>query len=256
MFLSIVSNKEVQGLFLVLTLTLLAAPGFAENQDKSKAATIEFKKDSMIEIAYLTIKKGKEKELNDRYFTNVMPIAQEYGLKPLGKFKINSTEYGPDNAEMIALFQWPSLEAKEKFDKDPRFQKLKPIRDSMLDHLKLVFLTVDQDTTVNIKDSNNAMYEFAALWINKKNAPKLDEYFTQIGPLIEKYNIQFPAVFNVIGSTSDEYNLEPNVIFMVEWPNGEVKDKVFTSEEFKKAGYLRALALDQLYIVEAEYIYQ
>jgi len=248
-----VGTELLRGLLFALAFTFIAIQGFAGNKDLCVNATLEFKKDRIIGAAYFTVKKGKDNELKERYFEKVAPIAEEYDIQSLGKFKINSTEYGPDKAEIVFFFDYPNMEAKKSFEQDPRLQKLIPIRDSLLDHLKVIFLSVDQDTKVNFKDQDHTLYNLAAGWINKTHAQKLDEYFAIIGPDLDARGVNFLAVFNVIGSP-EQYYLEPSVMMLVEWPNSQAKVDAFEGEAFKKAGYLRALALDQLYIVEVDYM--
>ena len=128
------------------------------DDDIVKEATILFKAGKVIEIAYATVEGGKEAKLGKEYFSKILPIAAKYGGKMLGSLQVTAVVDGGVTPQMIAIFEWPNIEARDKLLADRQAKKLFPIRDAILTSIKLAYYTVDQDTPVTFKEDKT--YEF------------------------------------------------------------------------------------------------
>jgi len=229
---------------LVMSLTA-ARPAAA------KTTEITFQPGTLVEAVFFRITPGQESALEERYLSKAFPLAAEYGMTPLSTFAVTHIDHGPDDAAMWGLFQWPNLDAKKRFEQDRKFKKLRPVRDSMLDSIKIVYLEPQEAVTVTLHEDR--MYEFAGTWVNRTNAPHLQQYFAAAGPFVQENGVKFLGDFKVVGSPP-EYEFLPQGAFFIEWPSREVKEKWFASPEFKSVGWHRALALDQLYVVESKLV--
>ena len=254
-------NKKIQRIpqlaclvIVTLSQTVLAqGRQHAQTQPEVRQTQITFRQGKLIEAAFIKITPGMESQLNEEYFSKVMPLAMEFGMKPLGLFKVTRVEMGDDDAGMWGFFEWPSLETKELFDADPRFIKLRAIRDSLLDSAKMIYLNVAETTTVTIREDR--LYEFFGGWINRHNGSHLQQYFEVAGPWVANHGVVFLAQFSIVGSP-EGYQFLPDVVGFIEWPNSSVKQAWFDSQEFKTVGYHRALAVDRLYVIESKFIFR
>ena len=233
-------------MFLVAFLALTVTSAHAAEP----SAQITFEKDKMIEVVFAKIKPGKMAELQESYFPRIMPIAMSYGAKPLGTLKVDTISHGPDNANLFGFFEWPSVEAKQRFEQNKEAQSLIAYRDTLLESLKITYTHVEETTTVTFHEDR--LYEIGSLWINKQNAGLLNEYFDAAGPFIQANNVRFLAEFKPTGSPK-AYHMQPDMMFLIEWPSAATKDRWFESEQFRQVGWKRALALDRLYIVEGHF---
>lgn len=243
-------------LFFSVSLIIFGCSAAPKTKDQGhskvlKELNVEFRSDRLIEVAFWKVKPGKDKEINERYFSKAFPLAQKYGLKKLITFKIDKTEHGPDQAKQWGFFEWPSQEKYEAFQKDPDYQKLRPIRDSLMSSLKLTLLKAKETKTVKIEA--NKRYEVFGAWLNRHNAKHLGEYFKVAGPFVQSRGANFPVDFEIVGSP-ENYYFKPHKFGFVAWPDASVKKAWFDSEDFRKVGYHRALAIDQLYVVEGHAI--
>ncbi|MEN0062230.1 MAG: DUF1330 domain-containing protein [Myxococcota bacterium] len=202
----------------------------------------------MYEVAMFTVKAGEADALAEKYFAKVIPVAQEYGMRPLASFDVTHQEHGQPHAATWAFFEWPSVEAKTKFEADKRYQRLKPQRDRRLDTLKLVYTQVAEDTSVTLR--SDRLYEFFAGWINAHNGSHLPQYFASAGPFIGSRGVKFIGDFKVVGSSDPEFL--PSTVGFIEWPDRSVKEAWFASEEFEQNGWHRALAIDRLVVLEGK----
>ncbi|MFQ5650171.1 MAG: DUF1330 domain-containing protein, partial [bacterium] len=125
--------------------------------------TITFKKGKVYEIAFASIKEGKERQFNEQYFPQVMPLVAEYGAAALGMFSVTKKVEGQIAPQIIGIFEWPSLAVKNKFHKDPRFLRISPLRDEALSFFETSYYEVGEDVAVAFKE--NKTYEFFGAWL-------------------------------------------------------------------------------------------
>ena len=52
---------------------------------------------------------------------------------------------------MIGFFEWPSVEQRTAFEGDPRFRRIKGIRDDALSFLTVGYFKVESDTSVTFQ---------------------------------------------------------------------------------------------------------
>ncbi len=236
---------------LALTAALLTT-----NTACAQDSRVTFESGKMIEVAFLKIRPGQEARLKNEYFPKAIGVAKEYGIKPLITFPAHKVSHGPaDQIGMWGFFQWPSVERKNEFEQDPRFVKLRAFRDSLLvSPPKQIYLSVEKTATVELKKEK--LYEAAVLWVNKGAQPHLKQYFDAAGPFVSQRQVKFIGNFKVIGQPVDpkySFDSAPSSFIFVEWPDESVKNAWFTSKEFQRAGFHRALALDRLVVVESKF---
>ena len=243
--------------FIVVTLGLSATTYLNKSKSNSVETTssktvlenvneVVFKKGKLIEVAFLSVKKGMKKQLQEDYFPKVMPIVKEYGGKPLMKIGIKNSYSNDIKAQMVVFFEWPSAAKKEAFEKDPRFKRVKKIRDEALSFLQLSFFNVEKDTPVTLDKSK--FYEVYGMSINRKKAHLMQKYFEKAGPLcVNEYHVDFalsmtPVTVNISG----HHNYVPQTFGIAIWPNAEANAKYFGSEEYAKIKHYKEDALEKI----------
>lgn len=112
---------------------------------------LALKSDTKLEFAFGKIAHGKEGQLFGEYFPAIFPLITEYGCQQAGTFIIKSSNYEGEAPQMGALTCWPNEENFNRFFNDPRFLKVKPLRD---DSMALFsdghfFNSVDKVTAIN-----------------------------------------------------------------------------------------------------------
>ena len=94
---------------IATSMMLALSPAQAEE----KKATIELKAGKIIELAFYSVKEGKEAQLGQDYFPKVLPITAKYGGSMLGSFQVTKTVKGKISPQGIALFEWDTLERRD-----------------------------------------------------------------------------------------------------------------------------------------------
>lgn len=218
-----------------------------------KEANILFKAGKVIEIAYATVEGGKEAKLGKDYFSKILPIAAKYGGKMLGSLQVTAVVDGEVVPQMIALFEWPNVEARDKLLADREAQKLFPIRDAILTSIKLAYYTVDQDVTVTFKEDKT--YEFFNAWLTPEAEKALPKYFKKSENVKKKYGSPaFLASLKPLkGLPVADYLLQPHMAGIVEWTNTNAYYGLIADPEFKKAAPLLNKSLTRIDGIHAKF---
>ncbi len=169
-----------------------SAETIPEEASEPKSGEITFKKGKLIEVAVLTIAEGMETQFFEDYFSQAIKLAPKYEARPIASFAIEKTEAGNSPAKMIVFFEWGSLEKKRAFERDFDFLKIKHLRSGALSYLSTGYFSVGEDVTYTVTEGKT--YEFAALWLDPENAPKLEKYFNAVLPLAGDPKIQFQLI--------------------------------------------------------------
>lgn len=238
--------------FLTISLVLLSAlmgNGFnathniEENVSLANISTTEdatsidiaFKKGKVIEIAYVSLEGGKEGQVMTQYFPQILPIAARYGGKMLGSFQVTAITGGEVTPQMVAIFEWPSVAARNKLLNDRDAKKLFPIRDEALTYFKQAYYTVAEDVTVTFR--NDKSYEFFNAWLTPAAEKSLPEYFKlSDSPKLKYGPPKFLATLLPLSSApKDDYVLHPQMSGIVEWTNTNAYYGLIADPAFKKA---------------------
>jgi len=241
---------------LMLGTLGLSATGCSSYNEKKikKNTTVEtntsavkeviFKKGKLLEIAFLSVKEGMAKQLKEDYFPKVMPIVTEYGGKPLMKIGVKNNYSKDIKAQIVVFFEWPSAEKKEAFDKDPRFLKVKKIRDAALSSLKLSYFKVEKDSPVKLDE--NKFYEVYGMSINNEKEHLMQTYFEKAGPIVmHDYHVEFALSLSPVHVAGGDHYV-PQTLGLAIWPSAESNATFFGSKEYAKIKHYKEEALERI----------
>ncbi len=243
---------------VVVAVSIACTPAITGDRETAKSTQqsvdITFKKGKLIEVAFMSIKPEKQSQLQEEYFKKVMPIAAEYGLKPLGKVKVNYTYSEFVQPQIIGFFEWTSEERHKAFLKDERFLAIKPIRDDALSFLRLGYFKVEEDTKVTFKSGE--LIEIFAMWLDPQNAPRMQTYFQNVMPLItgegNKYDVKFPVSLKSLEYGFDAY--KPQSFGIAIWKNKESNNEFFASKDYARVRADKDAAIARLDVWQGEII--
>jgi len=218
-----------------------------------KEATIIFKSGKVIEIAFASIEGGKEALLGMEYFPKILPIAAKYGGKMLGSFQVTAVTGGEIQPQIVAIFEWPNLTARDQLLADEEAKKLFPIRDDVLTFFKQAYYTVAEDVTVTFREDKT--YEFFNAWLTPDAETSLPEYFRQSEAPKQKYGPpKFLANLKPIKDAPKEDNvLQPHMSGIVEWNNTNTYFGLIADPDFKKAAHLLEKSLTRIDMLHTKF---
>ena len=243
-----------KAIFFLLVLVSTFSLSATNNTGKSGTLDVVFKKDKLIEVAFISVEDGKQQQLNEKYFKQVMPIAKEYGMRPLAKMKVQASYSDFIKPQIIAFFEWESEEQHQAFLKDPRFLKIKPIRNDALSFLRLGYFSVEQDTKVTF--SSGQLLEVFAMWFVPDQAHRMQTYFKNVMPLItgkgNTYDVKFPLSLKSLTYGDDTY--QPQSFGLAFWKSKASNEQFFHSKAYQRIRHDKDAALSRLDVWHGEII--
>ncbi len=252
-----VTSRTLTAFLVVLALcATVSFSGSADAKNGSEAvreASVTFKSGTVIEIAFASVEGGKEAQLGMEYFPKILPIAAKYGASLLATFRVTAVTGGDIQPQIVAIFEWPDLEARERLLADPQAIELFPIRDDALTFIALGYYTVEQDATVTFTEDKT--YEFFNVWLTPAAGEALPEYFKQSDAPKQKYG---PPKFlldlkPVESAIREDFVLRPNMAGIVEWTSTGAYFGLVADPEFKKAVPLLEKSVTRLDMVHAKF---
>jgi len=225
----------------------------ANSEGSVKEANIIFKSGKVIEIAFASLEGGKEAQLGMEYFPKILPIAAKYGGKMLGSFQVTAVTGGELQPQMVAIFEWPDLAARDQLLADKEAKKLFPIRDDAMTFFKQAFYTVVEDVTVTFRADKT--YEFFNAWLTPEAETALPEYFKQSEAPKQKYGPpRFVADLKPLKSApKEDYVLHPHMSGIVEWNNTNAYYGLIADPDFKKAVPLMKKSLTRIDMLHTKF---
>ncbi len=252
------TQKLVQKLTLAITVTTLSigvnfATGWSDSKHEvnsnNQTETIAFKKGMVYDIAYFSVKSGKEKQLNDEYFPQALRIGKDYGVSMLATFGVTEVTAGDISPQMVAIFEWPSLAVKKKFESDKRYKKIVHLRDDALSFIKVAFYEVGEDVEIVFRADKS--YEFFGAWLTPEADTYLPKYFEVSEPIKRSYGRPYPEFKVTFASIKDapsgDFSYVPHMAGIVEWDKSEDFHVLSSDKRFQKdAAPLMAKALTRI----------
>ena len=235
----------------VLALSLVTTPLVAQ----SREATVLLKADTLIEVSYASVEGGKEMQLMGDYLPKIMPIVASYGGKMLGNFQVTAVTGGEITPQMVVIFEWPSLEARDKMHADKDAQKLFPLREDAMTFFKQAFYTVDEDTPLTFHEDKT--YEFFTAWLTFAAKASLPAYFKLSEAPKQKYGPpKFIATLKPLeDGPKGGYVLDPNMAGIVEWNNTASYYGLINDPAFKLAAPLLSASVSRLDMVHTKFAF-
>jgi len=235
----------------VVALSLVTTPLSAQ----SREATVLLKADTVIEVSYASVEGGKEMQLMGDYLPKIMPIVASYGGKMLGNFQVTAVTGGEITPQMVVIFEWPSLEARNKMHADEAAKKLFPLREDAMTFFKQAFYTVDQDTPLTLREDKT--YEFFTAWLTFAAKASLPAYFKMSDAPKQKYGPpKFIASLKPLeNGPKGSYVLAPEMAGIVEWNNTGAYYGLINDPGFKLAAPLLSASVSRLDMVHTKFAF-
>ncbi len=236
---------------LAAILTMVMTPLHAEN----RKASIMLKAGTVIEISYASVEGGKEKQLMVDYLPKIKPIVANYGGKMLGNFRVTAVTGGEITPQMVVLFEWPSLKARDQMHADKAAKKLFPLRDDAMTFFKQAFYAVDKDTQLILHEDKT--YEFFNAWTTLVAKVSLPAYFALSEAPKQKYGPpKFIASLRPLeNAPKGSYVLAPDMAGIVEWNNTAAYFGLIADPGFKLVAPLLSASVSRLDMVHTKFAF-
>jgi uncharacterized protein (DUF1330 family) len=251
-------DSHVNRLATCMTSSLLVAAGCAAPAgpsgtppdapsapiDSSAPATpaLELDDARVIEIAFVTVDPARQAQLFEQYFPQIIPIVAEYGGRALASFTIAETVAGDAQAQTLALFEWPSVEAFAAIGQDERVQELLPIRNEALLYIdEANFFRVPADTRLALDPDR--WYEFAGFWPTTTARDALEPLLSELDAVAAKHGGQTVLMLALEAASPGRYR--PGHVRVRQWPDRAAWDAYEADSESRALATELASLLEQ-----------
>lgn len=236
---------------IAILLTMALPPLHAETRNGS----IMLEAGTVIEITYASVEGGKEKQLMKDYLPKIMPIVANYGGKMLGSFNVTAVTGGEITPQMVVLFEWPNLKARDQMHADSAAKKLFPLREDAMTFFKQAFYTVDKDTQLTLHEDKT--YEFFNAWTTFAAKVSLPAYFKLSDAPKQKYGPpKFIATLKPLeNAPNGGYALAPDMAGIVEWNNTAAYYGLVSDPSFKLVAPLLSASVSRLDMVHTKFVF-
>jgi len=255
------TNRQMPKLSLgrlaMMAATLMAVMSMVMTplQAKPRQASIMLKAGTVIEVTYFSVEGGKEKQLMMDYLPKIMPIVGSYGGKMLGSFGVTAVTGGEIKPQMVVLFEWPSLKARNDMHADKSAKKLFPLREDAMTFFKQSFFSVGKNTLLTLHEGKT--YEFFNAWTTIAAKVSLPAYFKLSEAPKQKYGPpKFIAMLTPLDNgPSGSYVLAPDMAGIVEWNNTASYYGLIADPAFKRAAPFLSASVSRLDMVHTKFVF-
>ncbi len=197
-----------------------------------------FEAGKAIEIAFASIRKGFEMQIQDEYFPKAMPLIQEYGGRPIGRLAVESTPFGHIQCDVVMFFEWPSVDAYTKFCADERFQPIRAIRDEAAAYLNNGnFFSVENTVTASL--DSQKVYPLFGAWVDAKRAENVMIFQQNVATVQEEIGVRNLVRFEHLASSPGPFR--PDFVGLTQWPGADEFQQFIMSEVYRENVHHRDL---------------
>ncbi len=138
-------------------------------------------------------------------------------------------------SNMVAIFEWPSAQARLDLLADKEFQKIVHLRDEALNTVNLGYFGVTEDKAITFR--SDKVYEFGSANLKPGDQAQKDlkNYFEISEPIKRSYGGGYPEFIINFNKTDSkgQATFVPHMQFIVEWNSIADNQKLFANNDFK-----------------------
>lgn len=206
----------------------------SDAKTSSNTHTIHFKSNERISIISSTLKANTHDKLGE-YFKKVFPLAHKHGFSQELKLDIKKVTHGdyiPNT--FVGLYKWTSVANEQAFAKEPQWPELKSMRPLIWDELKIATTTLTHPLSLTFHQSKS--YQVGMVWLSKEYPESFTTFREKERSILAQLGARYLAL--IPGEKFEslaQLPIAPDYTFIIEWPNDAVREKYYTTTEFKQA---------------------
>lgn len=222
-----IENRLIAGLALALMLANVGCSGPAKTPesrlevDRTHAAppplTMTLQPGQIVSVVSLDPASGADARLSRQaYLDAALPLASQFGLRPMGALGVAATAVGKFEPSAIAFFMWPSQDAPRALARDPRWPEIKAKRPDGWDELRVHDVVATRPLTLRFDPAKT--YTMGTAWINPDRPDDYDRYLNSIEPAVSQVGGRFMLRARDPGFESHAHQgAPPGRVIFVEW---------------------------------------
>lgn len=214
---------------LIISIIYLDSGG----QAKAGQQTVQMllSKGQMFSVIAPIVKEGGE-SARKQYYSQVLPLATQLGLKREGQVKVTETVAGDYNSKAFAFFSWPDVNAENNLYANSKWATMKALRSKGWDELRIYSAAIEQDTQITF--SADKFYTLAIAWTNTANPSNYARYMNLIEDKLKECGGRF--MYKMVSPRFEAHATDlpaPGQLTFVEWDSADGLSRFQQSPEIK-----------------------
>ncbi|MDY7099531.1 MAG: hypothetical protein SXU28_15460, partial [Pseudomonadota bacterium] len=168
-----------------------------------------------------------------KYGQTAFPLAQPHGFKRLGQLNVHRKVVSDFAPQAFSFYSWPSQEASNAFEAEPKWPEVKATRPEAWSELKVYSIELEQD--LNLSFSPDKHYTVLVAWLKSDEAmADYTRYLKGIEPAVNRAGGKF--IYKMFGPTLETHASDPTAphqMTFVEWDTDNAFENVQKMDEYK-----------------------
>lgn len=214
-------------------------------KEEVKFVTIELPANAVFSvIGFDYIRTDEAKNTRAEFQASAIPIAVENGFTRHAALLVNDTSFGAFQPQGFLLTSWPSQEAFDRFESDPRWPQYSELRRSIWKDIR--YYRDVQEKGLSLTLRSDKFYSLAIAHTDPENAADYDKYLASLENEVAKQGGKFilklfdPKLESLSGAPS------PDQLTFIEWDDAKGASRVLRSEKYKSVRHLAASGTTEL----------
>ncbi len=215
------------------------------DKEEVKSVTIELPANALFSVIGFDYMRTDEAiKARAEFQSSAIPIAVENGFTRHGALLVNDTSFGSFQPQGFLLTSWPSQEAFDRFENDPRWPEYSELRRSIWNDIR--YYRDVQEKGLSLTLRSDKFYSLAIAHTDPENAADYDKYLASLESEVTKQGGKFilklfdPNLESLSGSPS------PNQLTFIEWDDAEGASRLLRSDAYKSVRHLAATGTTEL----------
>ncbi|MXP46038.1 DUF1330 domain-containing protein [Altererythrobacter luteolus] len=206
-------------------------------QDEPKSVNINLPANALFSvIGFDYMRTDEAMQARAVFQSSAIPIAVENGFTRHGALLVDGPSFGTFKPQGFLLTSWPSQEAFNRFENDPRWPEYSELRRSIWNDIRYYRDVQAEGLSLTLR--SDKFYTLAIAYTDPDNAADYDEYLARLEGEVAKQGGKFILKLFDPNLESLSNSKSPDQLTFIEWDDAEGASRLLQSDTYKAVRHL------------------
>ena len=207
--------------------------------DEPKSVTIDLPPGALFSvIGFDYMRTDEAMRARADFQSSAIPIAVENGFTRHGALMVDGLSFGAFSPQGFLLTSWPSQEAFDRFERDPRWPEYSKLRRTIWNDIRYYRDVQEQGLSLTLR--SDKFYTLAIAYTDPENAADYQEYLARLEGEVAKQGGKFILKLYDPKLESLSNTQSPDQLTFIEWNDAEGPSRLLRSDAYEAAKHLGA----------------
>ena len=207
--------------------------------DEPKSVTIDLPPGALFSvIGFDYMRTDEAMRARADFQSSAIPIAVENGFTRHGALMVDGLSFGAFSPQGFLLTSWPSQEAFDRFERDPRWPEYSELRRTIWNDIRYYRDVQEQGLSLTLR--SDKFYTLAIAYTDQENAADYQEYLARLEGEVAKQGGRFILKLYDPKLESLSNTQSPDQLTFIEWNDAEGPSRLLRSDAYEAAKHLGA----------------